>query len=150
MNIRIDKRILFILDTSASKQNQGYKAGLNSESFDLGTPYYPIVVTQNNALDLLLDLDGVLDEYHGLCDDITKIIMPEWFYNILKDNPVLGGYGWARTHELIVAENIFPIREAVYAVHAMRKSAITINLYGQEEIDGSYIATMYCENGYKV
>lgn len=148
MCIEIDEGILDILNTSAASCNQGDTAGVKSEAYDLGTPECPVIITNRNVLDKIIDLDGVLHE-HGFFDDKIQIIIPEWYQNILIKQPELNGFSFSEKYEIVVVENILPIivgesGEEVWKIHAVRKGAIYKDLWDEREVYRNYIATMLC------
>jgi hypothetical protein len=81
----VDCCVLNSLYADVSRDNSGNAAGICSHCYNLGTIGAPLVVTKDNIIDYLLNLNAVLDE-QCVPDDMRWIVVPPKFKNILMQS----------------------------------------------------------------
>jgi len=57
-----DSQILLSLVDKCAEYNRGYTAGKKSSAYNLGITKAPFLIMKENALDILVHMEGVLDE----------------------------------------------------------------------------------------
>jgi hypothetical protein len=83
LNRDTSQKVLAVMGDGAHADNKGASAGKISEGYDLGSDAAPLLVTATNALDKIVDLGTVLDEYDVPMEG-RFIVLPAWFCNFLK------------------------------------------------------------------
>jgi len=83
LKIDTDRRVLAYIPANVHADNKGATAGKITGGFDLGAAGAPIVVTKDNAVDLIADLGTVLDE-QNIPSEGRYVVLPAWFVNLLK------------------------------------------------------------------
>lgn len=91
MKITIEKSVFGAVYADVVAANKGATAGVDSGSINLGTEAAAVVVTKDNAVDVLLDTGLVLDEQN--VPDVGRwALIPPWFARLLKSSDLKNAY----------------------------------------------------------
>ena len=77
------KLVLAAMGQGAHASNKGLTAGKLTSSYSLGTEAAPLIVDATNALEKIVDLGTVLDEFDVPIEG-RFIVLPAWYCNYLK------------------------------------------------------------------
>ena len=83
LTITIDKDCFEYTATKADASNKGATAGAISGNINLGVSGTPMSVTKDNATDLIVDLNLVLDEAN-IPSENRWVVLPAWYCALLK------------------------------------------------------------------
>jgi len=83
LKLDTDRRILAYVPGQVHASNKGLTAGKISGGYNLGAAGAPVIVTKDNAVELIADLGTVLDEAN-IPDENRWIVIPAWYANLLK------------------------------------------------------------------
>lgn len=83
MKIAVDTEVLAFLRTRPAAANKGATAGRISQNINLGVTGTPLVLTNTNILDTIINLGLVLDE-QNIPETGRKLVMPMWAAALLK------------------------------------------------------------------
>ena len=83
MSIAIDRQMLGDVYTEVSPINAGNSAGKIQGDYEMGAPGAPKILTPDNILDFVVDMNSVLDEQDVDPQD-RWIVLPTWATNMLK------------------------------------------------------------------
>ena len=83
LKIAIDTDCFDYIATLPSADNKGDTAGLISNNINLGKATAPVSITADNATDLIVDVNVVLDE-QNIPSENRWIVLPAWFVAMLK------------------------------------------------------------------
>lgn len=128
--------VLNRLFSMCREENCGYTAGICSGAFNLGTKDLPLTVTQNNCLDIIVDLCSVVNEDWKSDMGIGFVVVAHasFLQSILQMGVVKTGAS------LIYGENkscgMLPIFNGVYLYRSEQVPALYRN--------GTFIKTMIC------
>lgn len=77
MKVDVDTEFLSTVYSEAASENSGNTAGAKSSSFDMGSSGTPKVLTKNNIVDWLVDINTVLGE-NNIPEMYRYVVLPEW------------------------------------------------------------------------
>lgn len=83
LKIDTDRRILTYIPTEVHADNKGATAGAVTGGYNLGSAGAPVIITKDNAVDLIADLGTVLDEAN-VPSEGRWLVLPAWYCNFLK------------------------------------------------------------------
>jgi len=83
LRIAADADLLTTIPAQVASANHGTKAGVDSQSINLGDSTHPFVVTSTNILNFVVDCGTVLDE-QNVPDEGRWMVAPPWFMGHLK------------------------------------------------------------------
>jgi len=83
MKIAIETDVFGDVYADAAAGNKGATAGVKSSSYNMGVSGTPLVVTKENAVDILVDAGSCLSEY-DVPETDRFVIIPVWYYNLLE------------------------------------------------------------------
>jgi hypothetical protein len=83
MKIAIETDVFGDVYADAAAGNKGATAGVKSSSYNMGVTGTPLVVTKENAVDILVDAGSCLSEY-DVPETDRFVIIPVWYYNLLE------------------------------------------------------------------
>lgn len=83
LKIQIDTECFNYVSTLAAATNQGATAGAISGNINLGASTAPIAITKDNATDLIVDINLVLDEAN-IPSENRWVVLPAWYCAMLK------------------------------------------------------------------
>ena len=83
MKIAIETDVFGDVYADAHASNKGATAGVKSSSYNMGVSGTPLVVTKENAVDILVDAGCCLSE-QDVPETDRFVIIPVWYYNLLE------------------------------------------------------------------
>lgn len=83
LKITIDTDCFDYISTLAHADNIGATAGVISNNINMGTAGAPVSITSDNATDLIVDINTVLDEAN-IPSENRWVVLPAWFVAMLK------------------------------------------------------------------
>lgn len=83
MQITVDTEFLGAVYSDAASANSGNSAGALSGDIDMGSSSTPKVLTKNNVVDFLVDVNTVLDE-NNIPEQYRYIVLPAWACGLIK------------------------------------------------------------------
>lgn len=83
LKISIDTECFDYISTLADSNNAGDTAGAISNNINLGKATAPVSITSDNAVDLIVDLNSVLDEAN-IPSENRWVTLPAWYVAQLK------------------------------------------------------------------
>jgi len=85
MRITVDSDVLASVYADAHAKNKGNSAGIISSGFALGTTGTPVVVTAQNAIEVLTVVGAVFDE-QNVPEEGRNIVLPAWFRYLIMNS----------------------------------------------------------------
>jgi len=83
LGITMDTAILADVYADADASNKGATAGKISQDINLGATGTPLVVTKDNILDIIVDLNTVFNE-QSVPENDRKLVIPAWACGLIK------------------------------------------------------------------
>ncbi len=83
LKIAIDTDCFDYISTLAHADNVGDTAGAISNNINMGKATAPVSITSDNATDLIVDINTVLDEAN-IPSENRWVVLPAWFVSMLK------------------------------------------------------------------
>lgn len=85
LRIAADADMLETIPADVSADNQGTRAGADSDNFNMGDSTTPVTVTKTSVVDFITEMGAVLDE-QNVPDEGRWLVAPPWFMMLIKQS----------------------------------------------------------------